>query len=373
MRLHVLGLPHTRTEDRFSHCAFTAKVQKFIPMMRAQGCEVIHYGVGDVNPGADLHVEIFSAEIQHVLLGHDYSDPQAFVGANGNVANPVYRVFNRELRRALKTRVQAGDFVCLPFGLGHQEALGDHPGINVETGIGYPVAFERFRIYESYAWMTWHQGRADQCGDDYAWVIPNYFDQARWPLQVGERRYVLFFGRIDPIKGLAIVRAIAAARPDLDVVMCGQGDPAPWLSADVPNLRYLPPIYGDARAELLGHAIALVAPSRYLEPFCGVTVEANLTGTPALTSDFGVFNETIENGFNGWRCHTLGDWLAALEWAEGLGDIEHVSIARDARDHYSLEAIGPRYVEAFTQIRELEGSGWYTHRSRIGPITKAKG
>lgn len=373
MRLHMPGLPHTVTNDRFSHCAFTGKILKFIPMMRAQGCEVLHYGVGTVNPGADEHVPLMTEEIQHVLLGHDHSDPAAFVGNDGNIAHPVYRIFNRELGKALKARVQAGDFVCLPFGIGHQEGVGDHPGINVETGIGYPVCFSKFRIYESYNWMTWHQARADQGGDDYNWVIPNYFDQTRWPLHLGARKYLLYFGRITPIKGINIVRAIAEARPDLDVVMCGQGDPAPWLSADVPNLRALPPVHGDARAALLGHAIALLAPSRYIEPFCGVTVEANLTGTPALTSDFGVFNETIEPGFNGHRCRTLGDWLAAVEWAEDVHERQTVMIAQDARDRYSLEAIGPRYVQVFNQIRDLAGKGWYTRSSHIGPITKATG
>jgi glycosyltransferase involved in cell wall biosynthesis len=373
MRLHVLGLPHTRTTKAFSHCAFTAKVQKFIPMMRAQGFDVFHYGVGDENPGATEHVELVDRVTQEDLLRHDFSDPAKFIGDDANIQHPMYILFNRRLARVLKQTVAKDDIVCLPFGLGHILGTRQHAGINVETGIGYPSAFEPFRIYESNAWAAWHASREKKHGAEYHWVIPNYFEVQDWPLGTGERKYLLYFGRIAKEKGVDVVRAIAQSRPDLDVLLCGQGDPKPWLSPAVPNLKYVGTRAGLERAPLVGGAIALLAPTRFIEPFCGVTVEANLCGTPALTAPYGVFPETIENGGNGWRCHTLGDYLAAIEWAERLGLGERAMIREAAVQQYSLEAIGPRYAHVFEYIADVRRArGWYTLRSSVGPITKAR-
>ena len=340
-------------------------------MMKSQGCEVIHYGVGSENPGADEHIEVLTEQQQIKLLGHDFSDHTRQVGTDADVNSQLYREFNHELSDLLRNNVAVTDIVCLPFGRAHEPALRYHKGINVETGIGYPEPYERFRIFESYAWMHKLQGTNGREGDDYEFVIPNYFDVDDWPLSIAPRKYLAFFGRLNADKGLAVVRAIAIARPDLNVIMCGQGDPSPWLSPSIPNLRYLPPITGKARAKFLGGAIALLAPSRYTEPFCGVTVEANLCGTPALTSNFGAFTETIQNGVNGWRCHTLGDWLAAIEWSEchRNGTLFHRNISNHVQSLYSMDVIGKKYVDAFDTIRDVyNGTGWYTKRSNIGPI-----
>lgn len=61
MRLHMLGLPHTRPVSELSHCAYTGKVMRFGPMMAAEGHEVIHYGVGEPETtGWTDHVPVLS-------------------------------------------------------------------------------------------------------------------------------------------------------------------------------------------------------------------------------------------------------------------------------------------------------------------------
>ena len=365
MKLHIPGIPHTQTNLSFSHCAFTQKVVKFIPMMRAQGYDVTHYGVGDENPGANTHVKVLDVDEQRALMG-ELGGPTAFVGDKATLGSPHYVAFNIRLKQELEARVEASDLVCLPFGLAHQGAVETHAGQNVESGIGYPECFLPFRIYESASWESWHAGKEQIPGSDYHWVIPNYFDVTHWPLGTGPRKYLAFFGRIGAIKGLDVIKEIAKARPDLDVILCGQGDPTPWLDPKVPNLKYEPPKVGTERATFLGGALALLAPSRFYEPFCGVTVEANLCGTPALTSDFGAYAETIQNGENGWRCKTLGDWLAAIRWAEKPRD--HESIRDVAISRYSLQVIGPQYTRVFQQIADLRdhgARGWFSSRSDI--------
>lgn len=369
--LHLLGLPHTVTASEFSHCAFTGKVQRFAPMMRSVGYHVVHYGNEGATSGANEHVDIlFRLELDNFIGGYNPRGPK-FVGDVADVSNPLYQEFNRRLANELTARVEPGDIICLPFGHAHEQAVRalTTPAYWLETGIGYPTTFAPFRIFESQAWYHWHCGRENRTGSDYHWVIPNYYDLSQWTTQETPGKYLLYFGRICDIKGMQIVVEIAKHRPDLTVVICGQGDPAPYLSQ--PNIEYRPPVHGMARDALLGNALAVLMPTRYVEPFGGVTVEAQLTGTPVLGSSFGSFTETILHDVTGYRCRTLGDWLAAVEQVESWDSHHRQYISVIAREKYDMYKLAHDYDAAIRQLIDLADKGWYTLRSDLGPVQRA--
>ena len=356
MRLHILGLPHTITTEQFSHCAFTGKVKKFSPMMRNIGYEVWHYGVEGAESGADVQVDVMSRAEQIGLTGHDHSDPTKFHGDDANVGNALYRTYNTKLRPLLEQNVGSLDIVCHPFGHAHVGYAETHRGQNVETGIGYPTTAYDLRVYESRAWQAWHQGKYGRGGTGYEWVIPNYFVADDWPTQTSPEDYVLYFGRICDIKGLPTIVEMARAMPHQRFVICGQGNPTPYLKT--PNIEYRKPVLGKERAPLLGNAKLVVMPTNYIEPFGGVAVEAMMTGTPVAAVPYGVFPETIWHGVTGWHCRTLHDWIQAVALAS---ELERPTIAQVARAKYSLEAVAPEYDRVFQMVRGLRtGKDWYS-------------
>lgn len=370
--LHLLGIPHTITREEWHHCAFTGKVQRFAPMMQSMGYTVIHYGNAGAQSGAVQHVDILQRDELNAYVGGYDPSSSAFVGRMADVGNPLYREFNTRLAVALKQHVQPGDVLCLPFGHAHEQAVQDITNAYwLETGVGYPTCFAPFRVFESQAWYHWHCGKDQQPGSDYHWVIPNYYDVEEWTVSSEHGTYLLYFGRITDVKGLQIVLEIAKQRPDLPVTLCGQGDPRPYLVA--PNIQYLPPVYGKARSTLLAGALAVLMPTRYIEPFGGVTIEANLCGTPVLGSAFGSFTETIQHGHTGYRCRTLGDWLAAIERIEEWPAVHRATIAEHTRLRYDMRVLAMQYDEVINQLVDLGAAGWYTLRSPLGPIRKATG
>lgn len=358
MRLHVLAVPHTITTPRFSHCAFTGKVLRFSPMLRSVGYEVTHYGVEGAESGATEQVDVLATEEWQALGGQEPGADQ--FGALARTDSPLYRRFNGALVPLLRERYQPGDVICLPFGHAHAEAVAQIGGATLlETGIGYPTAFAQFRVYESQAWMHYHLGRENAGGSDYWWVIPNSYDPADWRLGTGSGAYLCYFGRLNQDKGLDVVREIAKARPDLTVILCGQGDPTPWLTE--PNIEARPPIHGSGRDELLGNALAVLMPTRFVEPFGGVAVEAMLCGTPVLGSTFGAFTETIQPGYNGHRCRTLQEWLDGVAAAEA-GHFDRAAIRALAVERYSMWHVAEQYAVVFRQLGDLYGDGWFTRR-----------
>lgn len=359
MRLHLPAIPHTVTRGDFSHCAFTGKVQRFSPMLRRYGFEVVHYGVEGSVSGADIDIELMSTEEHLAALGVEtyHTASTGFVGENARVDAPVYYQFNYALRQALKEQLEAGDILCLPFGVAHDSAWKGLPLVDtgkvtvIETGIGYPEPFALHRVYESEAWRHWMMGKESRGGCDWntprrEWVIPNYYTVDDWPLGPGHGNRIVYFGRITEVKGCAIIPLLARERPDLEFVLCGQGDPAPYLTQ--PNVHYLPPVHGEERAVLLGHARATLHPSRFAEPFCGAAVEAMLCGTPVITSNFGAFTETVIDGVTGRRCEfDLRQWVKALD---DVASFDRAEIRRRTVARYSTLTVGAMYAEAFTQV-----------------------
>jgi glycosyltransferase involved in cell wall biosynthesis len=121
-------------------------------------------------------------------------------------------------------------------------------------------------------------------------------------------------------------------------------------------------LHGMERSDFLGNALAVLMPTRYVEPFGGVTVEAHLCGTPVLGSSYGSFTETIEHNINGFNCRTLGDFLTGLDKIENNA-LNRVAIRERAIQKYNMYNVAHEYNKVFMQVSDLRKDGWYTRKS----------
>jgi len=386
IRLHIPGIPHTITRSEYSHCAFTGKVLRFAPMMRSRGFEVYHYGVETSESGATEQIQLMSKAEWTTLRHASYKflhpamsdaeitakldDPASFIGDLANFNTPLWVEFNKRLAVEVKKhyRSKATDIFCIPMN--PYQGVEALDLIKVETGIGYPNSSEKYRIFESYAWLHAHLAKGN--GNNYWFVVPNYFDVHEWPLSLSPKiDTVGFLGRIGNTKGCHEIVAIAREFPTKRFILCGQGDPTPFLKA--PNIFYKPPIHGTERAEYLGSLVACVAPSEFVEPFCGVAVEAQLCGTPVMTKDYGGQTETVENFKTGLRCHTLADYRHGLQMALD-GAFDRAYIRERAVRLYDMYNVARQYEYAFRCYLDIHNgkNGWYSPESSIGLLKGAE-
>lgn len=366
MRLHLLGIPHTVTDATFSHCAFTQKVRKMGPMMRAQGFDVVHYGVEGAASGATTDVTLMSQEEHQTLLGHAYHaqhENGGFYGHDAEEGNAVYKQWNLYARDALREFVQPGDLILLPFGHAHAPAIRELPNLAdghagaVESGIGYLDSFLPWRIYESEACRHAAMAKEGRWGVHESsarleYVCPNYYEAANWPAGRGGDA-VVFLGRITEGKGIPLILSLARLRPDVQFRIAGQGVMLP-MWGDVPDNVELVGVLNAERADFLGNARAIIAPSRYVEPFAGCVVEAALCGTPAITSNFGAFTETVEHGVTGYRCQTEVEWLRALD---DVLQLDRAAVRARALSRYTSEVVGVEYARVFRAMGERLSAG----------------
>jgi glycosyltransferase involved in cell wall biosynthesis len=355
MRLHLIGLFHTIPRPDFSHCAFTGRVIRFGKMMLPFGYEVIEYSNEGATTMASEHVVILKTEEFKRLKDLYYKEHP---NDAANMDSTIYREFSKKLDDELLKRVKPGDIICHPFGLAHSYLGEKIPHArHVEIGIGYEQAFFPLRVYETHTWWSWHQGKEYKAGNSYQWVCPMGYDINEWEPKYEQGEYILYFGRVMSLKGLDTVKEIAKHLPDRQVIICGGGDPSPWLDTDIPNLVYKPPVLGLARSDLLRNAYCMLMPTVYSEPFGGSGIESMLCGTPLISSDHGCFSENVQHGVNGFRCKTLGDWLHAIRKVETL---DRRKISDLARSKYNLTTVGKQMDKIFRQIKDLDNKGWYT-------------
>jgi glycosyltransferase involved in cell wall biosynthesis/SAM-dependent methyltransferase len=390
-RLHLITMPHVQVNRYWNACAYTQKDVKLVSMLYPRGHEIIVYA----NEGSKLEdddIEIVQALTEKERASFFGSlDRQKLIDLKWDANEPYWRLFFERVIGPLKARVRKGDFILSLSGCCHQPIAECFPGsykdtpqtaMWVEYGTGYYGTFSRYVVAESSSHREWLHGKKNSTyeNNDDA-VIPNYFDVRDFPIverpanlggvnlsepnlggvnlsepNLGgvdlSEPYFLFLGRVISSKGTDIAVDTIKDIPGARLIVAGQGDEYPRHERVIR--------FGHATIEerniLMQHAIAVLNPTRFREPFGGTAVEAQIAGTPAITTDHGAFCETVEDR---WRCASHRDFVEAAKAAMGLGSAERAVIRARAIGKWSLEAVAPRYEHYFQRLFDRWGDGWY--------------
>lgn len=164
--------------------------------------------------------------------------------------------------------------------------------------------------------------------------------------------YYLFIGRLNQDKGYSIAQEVCQ-KLGKRLIVAGQGNFSGYG-------EYIGVVGVEKRGELMSKAKAVFVPSLYIEPFGGVHAEAMLCGTPVITTNFGVFTETVVNGVNGYRCDMFRDFVAAAKAVEKFSTAKRKKIRADAQKRFSTTTVAKQYDEYFNRLATLWGDGWYS-------------
>lgn len=350
MRLHVTALPHTNTVPAYFSCAYTAKVFFFCRMMHSLGHQVFLYGGEQNEAPCTEHIVCVSEADRAAHVGDSH-----FTSASFDYSLPFWTNANAKMAAEIAKRAEPQDFICVIGGYAQKQIADALPHmITVEFGVGYGGTFSKYRVFESYAWMHICYGAAtmgkphDADGNWWDAVIPGYLDPKMFPFSAEKDDYFLFIGRLVERKGYRIAADVCF---DLGkrLIVAGQGTPPV-------GCEYVGVVGPEERGRLMSRAKAVFVPTTYVEPFGNVNVEAQACGTPVITTDWGAFTETVEQGVTGFRCRTFGEFKRA---AEQVGELDPHVIRHRALTRYSLNFVAEQYQSYFWRLSHLWKDGWY--------------
>lgn len=190
-------------------------------------------------------------------------------------------------------------------------------------------------------------------------------------------QYLLFLGRMSPDKGVhvAVRVAHAAGRPLKLAFKMREPAERAYFDKDVrpllgPGDEVVIEPAAARRLHLLRHAVALINPVSWPEPFGLVMAEALACGTPVLAFAQGAAPEIVEHGRTGFLCRDETELLRAVARVPELDRAacrtaaeRHFSLQRMAADH---ETLYRRVIQVHATIRPLVPMG--VRRARYAAV-----
>jgi len=168
-----------------------------------------------------------------------------------------------------------------------------------------------------------------------------------------KRDYLLFLGRIAPLKGTHLAIDVAR-RTGLPLKIAGEIQPpfreywerevAPHI--DGRSIEYVGEADFAAKTELLAGARAMLFPIQWDEPFGLVLIEAMACGTPVLALPGGSVREIVKDGVNGYVCADLADMANRAIHL----DIDPARCLEYVTAHFHVDMMVRRYQSLFREV-----------------------
>ena len=203
--------------------------------------------------------------------------------------------------------------------------------------------------------VSWSQRRAFPAAARIDAVIPNGIQLGRFEPARRKRDFALALGRICPEKGFDVaLRAAAAA--GVPLLLAGQvyrypeherhfaEEIAPLLAAE---RRFLGPVAGARKRQLLAGARCLLVTSRVEETSSLVAMEALASGTPVIGFRRGALPELIEHGRTGFLIEREEELPEAIARA---GELSAAACRSAAEERASSRQMTGRYLELYGEL-----------------------
>ena len=338
-RVHIVGLSHLPVSRKYMGCAFSQKHYKLAKMLMDLGHEVYVYGAEGGDVPCTEYIETHTlADINDAWgdgdnrfdIGYDWRKGMFRHDINKDKTATTKKFYANAIKEINK-RKEDDDFLMIMQGYYNKE-IADAVGLflTMEPGIGYRGSVSKlnngrtvYRGFESSYIMNYTYGRENAKNNStangayYDRVFPNYFEKEDFTFKEKKEDYFFFIGRLIYRKGVQTAIETAKAL-NTKLIIAGQLDDNEKIDMSDPLVEYVGYVDPEKRTELMANARACFIPTYYLEPFGGTNVEAQLCGTPVLTTDFGAFLDTVVQGVTGYRCHTLNDFIACAKIVDKL-------------------------------------------------------
>jgi glycosyltransferase involved in cell wall biosynthesis len=244
------------------------------------------------------------------------------------------------------------DHLTLPF-------IGTTKTPTVLTLHGRVDTPELGRVYGAYPSANYvaisHNQRRSQPDINWIATVHNGIDVKNYRYYPVAGDYLCFVGRISldkrPERAIEIAKRVGI--PLKIAAKIGPEDREYFTSMveplfDHPLIEFLGQLDETGKRELIGNAMALLAPIDWPEPFGLVFIEALASGTPVLTCPIGSAPEVLADGVTGYLRETVDELVEAVG---RLGDISRSTCRNYALERFDMRRMTLGYTRIYTQLQ----------------------
>ena len=242
------------------------------------------------------------------------------------------------------------DFLPLTYS-----GLVETPLVTTIHGFSSPAIIPVYRKYNARSHYV-AISEADKSAElDYIATIHHGIDITQFPFLEAEGEYLLFFGRIHPDKGVQEAIQVAQ-RVGIKLLIAGIIQDQDYFAArlepyvDGKNVESLGSVGPDQRADVLGHALALLHLISFDEPFGLSLIESMACGTPVIAFDRGSMPEIIRHGETGY---IVEDIEHAVNAVASVQSIDRSACRKDVEQRFSHTRMARDYVDVYEKILNL--------------------
>lgn len=378
-RIHIYGNPSVPSTIKLTSDAFTQTAFKYAKEFKKLGHHVIVYGTLEfkneficdefvsINSLKDFDSETLSEkEIVEKFSNGPYLSNLISSEEIDKKYKIIYKTRSNFQNHLNARTVHLNDIFLVFWDLYDMESFSKIEslgGIVIEGLCQYGTVLQTPKFkYSVFASASEHKLRVSfqNTIGKYA-IIPPFFDPSDFNFSANKiKDTYLYLGRLQECKGFWIIIQLAKCFKDKTFWVAGQAridknfleyqtydQTMKWLDlSETPNLIYKGLADKELRKELLSKASILIQPSMYDEPFGWNIIEANLSGTPVITSDRGAFLETVTNGINGYRLNPISSYE---KWREIFDKTSEISPQR-CYDHVESKYTPERIMDAYTKF-----------------------
>ncbi len=169
--------------------------------------------------------------------------------------------------------------------------------------------------------------------------------------------YLAWLGRFVPEKG-AHLAIEAAKRAGLPIVLAGTIDKHVEESVnyfeqkikpliDNQQVKYIGPVNMQQKIDLFSHALGMLNPIQWEEPFGMVMIEAMAVGCPVIAFERGAAPEIVAHGTSGFLAQNIDEMVHCIA---RLSELERTQVSAHVEQHFTARVMAQKYVKVYKQV-----------------------
>ena len=351
MRIHVIGCARNASTPTLAMDPYAMISYYVTTYLHRNNHEVHYYGYEESTVECTKKWECGDSTFLSKYYVTDFEKTHWVDSHEGN------RIFFNKAKDHLLINYKSDDIIICMWSPSVEILRGALPNAKIVDGnINHrlPSTFTNYHVFSSIANQHFNYGM-NHAEENY-WhdtvIFPMANDLDNFKFNEDKKDYFLFMARLGENKGLSIFIQLAKHFTKENFVIAGQGIIDEYLPLPS-NIKFVGLLDVKKRKEYLANAKAVISPSRYAEPFGLTPIEAGLSGTPIISTDWGGYTENVIDSVTGFRCCYFNDFVNAINNIDNINPKD----CRKFAERFSSETIIKDWEK---YLQRINRDGWYT-------------